>query len=292
VVGLGLLVLFFWVEPRTESPLINVSIFRIRPFLVENLVLGISMLVFVPVFFFASVYAQVALNKSASQAGLFLLYFFIGFVVASQIGGRMLDRGGAKRPVVIGCVVAAVGFYLWGSKVTSLSFGAQEWDIIVAGAGMGFMLGPASTDAVNRASHLSYGEATGITQTVRNYAASLGLAILGTVLVSSLRSQVTTSLVKQGMPHGQAAAEASVIAQSSQGGGSGSTSTVPHFIALDFAYATRTVLYVMGGIMALAAIVAIVGLRIGRQSELDPTSDTAGETPSTASPSFPREQSP
>ena len=50
---------------------------------------------------------------------------------------------------------------------------------------MGFMLGPASTDAVNRASRLSYGEATGITQTVRNYAASLGLAILGTILVSA-----------------------------------------------------------------------------------------------------------
>ncbi|HEX9625172.1 MAG TPA: hypothetical protein VF979_12400 [Streptosporangiaceae bacterium] len=70
----------------------------------------------------------------------------------SQIGGRLLDLGGAKRPVVLGCVLAAVGFYLWGGDVTSLSFGAQQWDIILAGAGVGFMLGPASTDAVNRAS--------------------------------------------------------------------------------------------------------------------------------------------
>ena len=54
---------------------------------------------------------------------------------------------------------------------------------------MGMMLGPANTDAVNRASRLSYGEATGITQTVRNYAASLGLAILGTILVSQMRSR-------------------------------------------------------------------------------------------------------
>ena len=68
------------------------------------------------------------------------------------------------------------GFWLWAGKVTELSFSAQQWYIILAGAGMGFMLGPASTDAVNRASRLSYGEATGITQTVRNYAASLGLA--------------------------------------------------------------------------------------------------------------------
>ena len=104
-----LLVVFYLVELRTPSPLMQVSIFRIRPFLVENLVLGVSMLVFVPVFFFASEYAQISLGKTASQAGLFLLFFFIGFVVAAQIGGRMLDRRGAKRPVVLGCALAAVG---------------------------------------------------------------------------------------------------------------------------------------------------------------------------------------
>ncbi len=73
----------------------------------------------------------------------------------------MLDRGGAKRPVVLGCILAAVGFYLWAGKVTGLSFSAQQWYVVLSGAGVGFMLGPASTDAVNRASRLSYGEATG-----------------------------------------------------------------------------------------------------------------------------------
>ena len=95
--GLVLLVVFYFVEVRTPSPLMQMSMFRIRPFLVENLVLGVAMLAFVPVFFFASLYAQVALAESSSQASLYLLYFFIGFVVASQIGGRMLDRIGAKR---------------------------------------------------------------------------------------------------------------------------------------------------------------------------------------------------
>ena len=95
---------------RTASPLMQVSIFRIRAFLVENIVLGISMLVFIPVFFFASEYAQIALGKTPSEAGLYILYFFIGFVIAAQVGGRMLDRIGAKRPVVLGCALAAVGF--------------------------------------------------------------------------------------------------------------------------------------------------------------------------------------
>ena len=267
--GLVLLVVFYFVEVRTESPLMRVSIFRIRPFLVENLVLGTTNLVFIPVFFFASEYAQISLGKSSSQAGVILLYFFIGFVIAAQIGGRMLDRLGAKRPVVIGCVLGAVGFWLWAGKVTSLSFSAQQWYIILAGAGMGFMLGPSSTDAVNRASRLTYGEATGITQTVRNYAASMGLAILGTILVTEMRNHLTTSLIALGVPSSRAAAEAGTLSQAhGSGSGTGSVASIPHFFRLDFAQSTQTVLYVMAGIMAAAAIVAIAGLRAGVQQDI------------------------
>ena len=126
---------------------------------------------------------------------------------------------------------------------------------------MGLMVGPASTDAVNRASQLSYGEATGITQTVRNYAASLGLAILGTILVARLRSRIVTSLLAQGVPNARAHAEASSISQSQSG--SGSLSAIPHFVRIDFAYATRSVLYVMAAMMAAAALAAFIGLRAG-----------------------------
>jgi EmrB/QacA subfamily drug resistance transporter len=267
IVGAAIMVAFYFVQLRTESPLIEVSIFRIRPFLVENLVLGIAMLVFIPVFFFASEYAQIALGKTPSEAGLYILYFFIGFVIAAQLGGRMLDRIGAKRPVVLGCALSAVGFWFWAGKVTGLDFNTQQWYIILAGAGMGMMLGPASTDAVNRASRLSYGEASGITQTVRNYTASLGLAILGTILVSQMRSHVTKSLLAQGVPSAKAHAEASTISQSR--GGGGSTASIPHFVRLDFAHATQSVLYVMAAIMAVAAIAGFVGLRAGVQEETD-----------------------
>jgi hypothetical protein len=48
----------------------------------------------------------------------------------------MLDRGGARRPLIIGCALAAVGFALWGWKVTDLSLGAQWPYIVMAGAGL------------------------------------------------------------------------------------------------------------------------------------------------------------
>jgi EmrB/QacA subfamily drug resistance transporter len=261
--GLLALTVFVAVEQRTRSPLIDIQVFHNRAFAIENLVLGIAMVVSIPVYFFASEYAEIALGQPALKASLVLLYFFAGFVIAAQVGGRMLDRGGAKRPVVMGCALAAAGFALWAGKAPDLKLSSVVWYVVLAGAGMGLMQGQASTDAVNRASQLSYGEATGITQTVRNYTASLGLAILGTVLVSDLRSKLTASLLAKGLPHGRAASEAARIAQFQSGSGAGAT--IPHFVRLDFAYASQTVFYSMAAVMAAAAVVAKLGLLSGRQ---------------------------
>jgi EmrB/QacA subfamily drug resistance transporter len=264
-IGVALLIVFYAVEARTDSPLINVRIFRNQAFLVENIILGISMMAFIPVFFFAALYGQIALAEKATTSSLLILYFFLGFVVCAQIGGRMLDRTGAKRPVVLGCVLAAVGFGLWASKATDLHVGAQVIYIVMAGAGMGLMLGQANTDAINRASRYSYGEATGITQTVRNYGASLGFAILGTLLITRFRSAITASLTSQGLSGPAASAQAAKIAQLQ--GGNGNVTAIPPFIRANFATATRDVLYGMCVIMAVAAFVALRGLRRGVQED-------------------------
>ena len=265
VAGIVILAVFVAVERRTASPLINVRIFANRTFTVENVILGIAMMAFIPVFFFASVYGQIALAEKAMTASLLVLYFFLGFVVCAQIGGRMLDRTGAKRPVVLGCALAAVGFALWAGRATDLHVGAQVIYIVMAGAGMGLMLGQANTDAINRASRYSYGEATGITQTVRNYGASLGFAILGTILISTFRSRIASSLTARGLPAPAASAQAAKIAQLQ--GGNGNVGAIPQFIRADFAGATRDVLYVMALIMAVAAVVALLGLNRGVQED-------------------------
>jgi EmrB/QacA subfamily drug resistance transporter len=277
--GAVLLVAFVRVELRTEQPLMEVRIFRDRTFLTENLVLLVAMIAFVPVFFFASEYAQISLAEPASKASVTLLYFFIGFVVAAQIGGRVLDRRGAKRPVVVGSAIAAVAFALWAQRVPDLSLGRQIWCIVLAGSGMGLMLGQANTDALNRAPRHAYGEATGITQTVRNYGASLGLAILGTVLISTFRSDVTHSLIGQGVPSGRA----HHVAASLLSGGRGGASTVPPFIRTDFAHATQLVFWGMAAAMALAGTVALVGLRWGVQAQA--AEPLASPQPAPAQPS-------
>ena len=220
------------------------------------------MMAFIPVFFFASTYGQIALGEKATTSSLLILYFFIGFVIFAQIGGRMLDRAGAKRPVVIGCALAAVGFALWAGQGRPPCTRAPRRSTSSSPApGMGLMLGQANTDAINRASRYSYGEATGITQTVRNYGASLGFAILGTILITEFRSAITSSLIGQGVPGPAAAAEAAKIAQLQGRQRQGRRVAIPQFIRADFAGAIRVVLYGMAVIMAVAALVALRGLK-------------------------------
>jgi EmrB/QacA subfamily drug resistance transporter len=259
--GLAVLLVFAAVESRTASPLVKVRIFRDRAFLVDNGVLFFSMIAFVPAFFFASVYSQICLGYDANQAGIYLLVFFAGFAPAAQLGGRMLDRAGARRPMVLGSALACVGFALWAGKLHHLSLGAQWPFIAMAGAGIGLLLGPASTDAVNRSIGASYGEVTGITQTVRNYGSTLGLAVLGTVLTTLLTHRLTTSLTGLGVPASTADAIARSAATghtSSAGGTPASLSAPLHgLIVNSFATGTQGVLYGMAIALGLSFLVAL-----------------------------------
>jgi EmrB/QacA subfamily drug resistance transporter len=281
VAGVALLVAFVLAELRVQQPLIDVRVFSIRAFRVENIVLFLAMIVFIPIFFFASIYAQVALGDASQEAGLYLLVFFAGFAPGIQVGGRRLDKQGAKGVVVSGCAIAAVGLGLWASRATQLSLGDQWYFIVIAGFGMGLMVGPANTDAINQVGRLSYGEATGITQTVRNFGASFGLAALGTLLVTVERNHLTSGLEKLGLAGPVARSTASRIA-STRGGSAPSSvsSAVAHQVfrqaQLSLADGMRAVLYAMAGVMALAAIVAARGLRRGIHTAGDVSDESAG----------------
>ncbi|WP_307167470.1 MFS transporter [Streptomyces rishiriensis] len=266
--GLAVLWLFCRYELRTAHPLVRLAVFRDRAFVADGLVLFFSMLAFVPLFFFASVYAQVSLSASPNQAALYLLYVFAGFALASQWGGRILDKRGARPTMKIGCVVGAVGFALWAGKLTDLSMHDQWPYAALAGAGIGFILPPASTDAVNRAIDASYGEVTGITQTIRNYAASVGLALFGTLLTHRTTENVDDTLRSGGMPSGTAESAARNVAEAITGsaddqqlsGGSAVARTVRESmpqIRMDFAEANQWVFYGMAIALGVGYLCAL-----------------------------------
>ena len=204
-------------ELRAADPLIRVRIFADRGFAVDNVVLFLMSMAFVPLFFFASLYAQLSLGQSASETGLYLLIFFAGFAGASQLGGRILDSRGARPAVVPGCLLAAIGFALWAWRLPDQDLNNQWYFIVLAGAGVGLILGPVSTDAVNRAPRTSYGEVTGITQTARNFGASLGMAVLGTILITQNTSNIESSLEGAGLPTARAEQVADAVSHAGAG---------------------------------------------------------------------------
>jgi len=197
----GLIVLgaFVVVEFRVANPLLELRIFAHRAFAADNAVLFLVSACFVPLFFFASSYAQVVLRTNASETGLYILVIFGSFAFGSQIGGRLLDRRGARPAAIAGSAVAAVGFFLWAQSLDN-GLGSQWYRILLVGAGIGLVVTAISTDALNRAPRGRYGEVTGITQTVRYFASSLGLAVLGSVLISETRSNITASFSAAGVP--------------------------------------------------------------------------------------------
>jgi EmrB/QacA subfamily drug resistance transporter len=273
--GVALLGAFVAFELRVANPLLRLRIFEDRAFAIDNVVLFLLMIPFIPLFFFASMYAQISLGESASETGLYLLIFFAGFAIASQYGGKVLDRAGARPTVVLGCAVAAVGFFLWGKSLTDLSVSSQWYFIVAAGAGVGLVLSPANTDALNRVSRDRYGEATGITQTVRNFGSSLGLAVLGSILILENKSNLETSLGAKGVPKATADEVANCVSQGSSSACEGVAhaagnqakllfSSVPH----DFALASRTVFYGMAGVMVVAFVVSLFAMPSGKVEEI------------------------
>jgi EmrB/QacA subfamily drug resistance transporter len=283
-IGVGFLVAFVRLELRVEQPLIPVRLFADRGFAVDNVVLFLLSICFVPLFFFGSLYAQISLAESASNAGLILFVFFGGFTIAAQWGGRILDRRGARPTVVLGCAVSAIGFYLWADHLDALSFSKQWPWLAVAGAGMGLTLGPVSTDALNRAASNAYGAVTGVTQTVRNFGGSLGLAVLGSLLITTSTTKVETTLGGYGVPKAVASRIAHAVSGAgtgASGGGGSSQGAAPHgavhAVRVDFAQSTRVVVIGMAAAMAVAFLVALLKMPRGRADAQFETGAEAGE---------------
>jgi EmrB/QacA subfamily drug resistance transporter len=271
LIGLAAIALFVRVELHTEHPLMQVRIFSNGAFTTDALILFLISIAFVPMFLFASMYSQISRGFTASQAGLYIGIYFLGFIAAAQYGGRMLDKAGARLPVLIGCAVATIGFVLWAQSMTDLSGGdySQWWRMVIAGAGMGLVLGPISTDALNRAPSTSYGEVTGITQTSRNIGASVGIAVLGTIMIAQNKVNIEDAFAKLGLSKSQADAVAdSMTQQGGSAGGSGGGGAKAHQIMdavqSSFAQTTQTVFYGMAAAMALAFIVTLVRLPKGK----------------------------
>ncbi|MDN3479356.1 MDR family MFS transporter [Curtobacterium sp. APC 4022] len=193
--GAGFLVAaasFVLVESRAQDPIIPLSFFRNRTFVIATaigFVLGLGMFAaigFVPTFL------QMASGTSAAVSGLLMLPMMVGLIGTSILSGTLITKTGRYRAFpIIGTIV--VGIAMLG--MTSLAASTPIWLIcvylFVFGAGLGLIMQVVVLVAQNAVPPEQVGTATSTNNYFREVGASLGVAVFGALFTSRLTDALT-----------------------------------------------------------------------------------------------------
>ena len=188
--GCCLLVLFLFLEPRVRQPLVELRLFRDRNFAGDNLALFCVQFGLIGLTVFGAIYVQDILGFSAIEAGLSLLALTLPLLVVAPRAGALYDRLGPRLLVGLGAALVAASLFWAGAVLDKLSYPWLVPGYIVMGVGIGLVMGPANTDAMNVAPRELRGQASGVVQTVRQVGGTIGLAIMGTLVVNVQHSKL------------------------------------------------------------------------------------------------------
>ena len=284
VVGVILGVMFVRTQLRLESPIIDVTLFRIRAFSASLLSYLLAIFVVVGYFLLIGQYLQLVLGLSPFTAALWSLPSAVGFTVGSIAAPRFIHK---FRPSVImggGLALAAVGAALL-LGVTAAGGDRSLYLIVAASVVMSLALAPVITLAteliVGSAPPEQAGAATGVSETSGELGGALGIAILGSLATAVYRSEVAA-----GLPVG-IGADVFAAARDTLGGAIAVAQTLPAELAAAVVAVAQTafvdaihVVAVVSGIGAiLTAIIAAVALwKVPARTEPAPGEGPMSET--------------
>jgi hypothetical protein len=229
VLALGLLLLIAFVlhEGRTRTPLMPLDLFRSRTFSGIN---ALTLLLYGALggAFFLLPFDLIQVHGySATLAGTVFLPFTIIMGVLSRWSGGLLDRAGARLPLIAGPAIAAAGFALFAvSGVMTSYWVAFLLPITVVGLGMAVTVAPLTTTVINAVPRHQTGVASGINNAVASVASLLAIAVFGAITLSSfnraldrhLESATLSSHVRQTIEraHGRFVIEPSMTTSSGE----------------------------------------------------------------------------
>ena len=209
---------FFYAEHRIRVPILDFSLFRKTPFSGSVFVAFAAYFGTFSIFFFTALYIDVVVNASAYQTAVTFLPMAAALIVASIVTGPWVARQGARIPMTIGCVLAAVGIvissHLIGPHVYLPTLG---WALTIAGAGFGIMLVPVTSTPLTVVRPEHSGMAASVTNTSREMGAVFGVAVLGSIVNSKLTGQLAARLKALGIPP----SFQTLVIHAVDGGGSG-----------------------------------------------------------------------
>ncbi|HEU0202979.1 MAG TPA: MFS transporter [Burkholderiaceae bacterium] len=182
--GLAAAVAFVFWERRARAPMLPLHLFRNRNFAGANL---LTLLLYAALggglYFFPLNLIQVQ-GYGATAAGAALLPFILIMFVLSRWAGTLVDRFGARLPLAVGPVIAALGFVLFALPGDDAS---NYWvsffpAVAVLGIGMTITVAPLTTTVMNSVGADLAGVASGVNNAVSRAAAVLAIGVFGLVL--------------------------------------------------------------------------------------------------------------
>jgi predicted MFS family arabinose efflux permease len=133
-------------------------------------------------FFFTLNLIQVQ-GYSATAAGASLLPFVVLLFTLSRWSGGLIERWGARLPLIVGPVIAAIGFALFALPGVNRNYWTSFFPaVIVVGLGMSITIAPLTTTVMGSVSEEQAGIASGINNAVSRTAGLLAIAVFGVVI--------------------------------------------------------------------------------------------------------------
>lgn len=261
-IGIASLAAFVHVERGASAPMLSLSLFRNRNFAAAN---ALTLLLYAALggslFFIPLNFIQVQ-GYGATGAGASLLPFIVIMFSLSRWTGQLVDRVGARLPLVVGPLIAAAGFVLYAVPGVGDSYWTTFFPAsCVLGFGMSIVVAPLTTTVMNALSPSLAGTASGVNNAVARTAGLLAIAVFGAVLAHVFDSTLDARLATLDLP-GDVTAQ--IVGQKAKMAGIQVADAAARR-AIDDAFVAgfRAVMLVSAGLAALSAIVTAFALRGG-----------------------------
>ncbi len=210
--GLAIGAAFVVRQRRLADPLLDLSLFRSRPFSAALIVNVVACFVAFGSFVFTAQYLQLVIGLSPLEAGLWTLPSSVGFVVSSMMSSWVVARIPAPRVIAVGLALAALAFLLLTQVGNGHPLTMVVASTIVMSLGLGLVFTLTTDLIVGAAPPERAGAAGALSETGAEFGGVLGIAVLGSIGMAIYRGAMVGG-IPAGVPE-----EAAETARDTLGG--------------------------------------------------------------------------